>query len=295
MEGGGWNYSILYSFKGGSDGGSPGGNLLIDHAGDLFGTTGATASGSGQNGTVWRLKPPAQQGGAWKQETIFSFNGTNGFIPNSLLFKHGALYGTTAEGGSNADAGTVFELKPANGVWQLTTLYAFQGGLDGGFPFSVIAGGTSDDLYGTTSLGGQFYWGAVFKLTPNANGSWAESLIYDFRGGADGGVPQSPIVRDKSDNLYGTTNTGGYTTECGFSYPYHGCGVVFRVVPSTGDETVLHEFSDTGSDGNVPFAAGVILGKDGALYGTTEYGGGGGCTNYKGTVVNCGTVYEVTH
>jgi uncharacterized repeat protein (TIGR03803 family) len=285
-----WTYTILYNFQGGNDGTGPGGNLVMDGSGNLYGTTGPAAVGA-TNGTVWELKAPAQ-GGTWTQKTLYTFNGTDGFTPNSLTLKDGALYGTTAEGGSSSYAGTVFELKPSAGTWNYTQLYAFNNGSDGGFPFSVIGSATSGNLYGTTSQGGQYNWGTVFKLTPNSNGTWAESVIYNFTGGADGATPESPLIRDKSDNLYGTTDSGGLTTECSFSYPYDGCGVVFKVVPSTGAETVLHAFSDTGSDGNVPFSSGVIFSK-GDLYGTTEYGGTGGCVNYNGTVVNCGTVYQI--
>ena len=291
--GGQWTYTILYNFQGGSDGTGPGGNLVMDHAGNLYGTTGPSGMGSAMNGAVWELQAPTQQGGTWTQKTLYAFNGTDGFTPNSLTLTDGSLYGTTAEGGSTNYAGTVFQLRPSNGSWTYTQLYAFLNGTDGGFPFSVISSTTAGTLYGTTSQGGQYNWGTVFKLTQNSGGTWTESVIYNFTGGADGATPESPLIRDQVDNLFGTTNSGGLTTECSFSYPYDGCGVVFKVVPSTGAETVLHAFGDTGTDGNVPFSSGVIFGKGHALYGTTEYGGTGGCVNYNGTVVNCGTVYQI--
>lgn len=293
-NGGPWTYALLYSFKGGNDGSSPAGNLVMDRGGNLYGTTGFAANGAASNGTVWQLKPPAQQGGAWTEKLLHVFQGSDGALPHSLVLSNGALYGTADEGGQTSFSGVVFELKQVNGVWTETVLYNFTGGSDGGFPFSVVPSVTPGDFYGTASAGGQYGYGVIFKLTPNSGGTWTESVLYSFIGGADGGTPLSPLLRDRSDNLYGTASTGGLTTECSSFYPFDGCGVIFKFSTSTSTETVLHAFSDTGSDGNLPSTSGVVLGTGGVLYGTTEYGGTGGCTNFNGTVVNCGTVYKIT-
>lgn len=285
--GGVWNYTILYSFQNGFDGQAPDSNLLLDPSGNLYGTTGP---GTTTSGTVFELKHPAQQNDSWTLDTLFTFNGTDGFSPNSLAFSGGALYGTTAEGGSSNYTGTVFELKPASGGWKYTLVYAFTGGADGGFPGYVAASGTPNVLYGTAG-GGQYTHGVIFKITPDSSGSWTESVLYNFTGGADGAVP-GPLTVAGSDKVFGTTNSGGDASACGFLYPYLGCGVVFEFVPSTTTETVLHTFTGPPSDGAGPYSSGVILDK-GALYGTTWYGGNGACSN--GTeVVGCGTVYTVT-
>lgn len=287
--GGVWKYMILYSFQNGNDGATPGNNLLLDPSGNLYGTTDFT-SGPASNGTVFELEHPAQQNESWTLKTLFIFNGTDGFTPNSLTFSGGALYGTTSEGGSSNFTGTVFRLKPANGTWNYTLVYAFTGGADGGFPDNIVSSGTSNVLYGTAG-GGASTYGVIFEIAPDSSGTWTESVLYNFTGGADGAIP-GPLSVAGPDRLFGTTNSGGDASACSFMYPYLGCGVVFEFVPSTATETVLHAFTGPPSDGGGPYSSGVIL-DQGALYGTTYYGGNGQCSN--GTeVVGCGTVYTLS-
>jgi uncharacterized repeat protein (TIGR03803 family) len=156
----------------------------------------------------------------------------------------------------------------------LATLYNFTDLADGSFPEAGLVLGNGGSLFGTTSSGGSG-WGSVFELTPTKGGTWTETTLYNFTGGADGGNPISDLVIGKNNVLYGTTNVGGA----------HGYGTVFEVVPSAGGvwtEKVLHSFAD-GSDGAYP-EAGVALVSSGALYGTT-YGGGS---------AGLGTVFVVT-
>ncbi|MFY9743524.1 MAG: choice-of-anchor tandem repeat GloVer-containing protein, partial [Candidatus Sulfotelmatobacter sp.] len=281
------NYTILYTFQNAFDGQTPDGNLVIDPSGSLYGTT---SVGQTTSGTVFGLKRPRHPNDSWTLDTLFTFNGTNGFSPNSLAYSGGALYGTTAEGGSSNYTGTVFELKPASGGWTYTLVYAFTGGDDGGFPDNIVASGTPNVLYGTAG-GGESTYGVIFKITPDSSGTWAESVLYNFTGGADGAVP-GPLTVAGTGTLFGTTNSGGDASACSFMYPYLGCGVVFEFVPSTATETVLHTFTGPPSDGGGPYSSGVVL-DQGALYGTTYYGGNGQCSN--GTeVVGCGTVYTVS-
>ena len=282
-----WTYTILYSFQNGVDGEAPNGNLLIDPSGNLYGTT---SVGQTTNGTVFELKRPPQQNDSWTHDTLFTFNGTDGFTPNALAFSGGALYGTTAEGGSSNYTGSVFQLKPSNGTWTYTLVYAFTGGADGGFPSDIVASGTPNVLYGTAQAG-QSNHGVIFAITPDSSSSWTESVLYNFTGGTDGAEPIS-LTMGGQDRIFGTTNSGGDASACSFLYPYLGCGVVYEFVPSTATETVLHTFTGAPSDGAGTFGAGVIL-DQGALYGATYYGGNGQCSN--GTeVVGCGTVYTVT-
>lgn len=279
-----WTYKILYNFEGTQN--SPEGNLVIGPDRTIYGITGF-GSGTYGYGTAFKLTPPLLRLGEWKETTLFNFNGySQGFVPNSLTLQNGVLYGTTSEGGSTNYAGLVFELSQVNGVWTETVLYNFSNGSDGGFPVDVRVA-NSGDLYGNAYSGGEYGYGVIFQLTPGSNGTWTESVVYNFTGQADGAYPDSPLTIRPSGNLYGTTRGGGLTTECTSEYPNDGCGVVFEVVPSTGTETVLHTFSDTGTDGYLPFASGVIFGEGANLYGTTEYGGTGACQN------GCGTVYAV--
>ena len=113
-------------------------------------------------------------------------------------------------------------------------------------PESNLISDASGNLYGTTYYGGRFGSGTVFELSPGANGSWEERVIYNFTGGADGGFPEAGLVFDGVGNLYGTTAGGGGIS--GISCGYYGriaCGVIFELSPGNGTwtETVLHSFT----------------------------------------------------
>jgi uncharacterized repeat protein (TIGR03803 family) len=150
-----------------------------------------------------------------------------------------------------------------------TVLYTFSGGSDGGNPYAGPILDNKGNLYGTTVYGGAYNWGAVFKLSPDTNGQWMETVLHSFNSdGQDGIRPYSSLVMDPSGNLYGTTNIGG-------AYNY---GTVFRLHPNADGswtETVLHSFNADGTDGNEPYAN-LIFDKLGNLYGTTYYGGSQG-------------------
>ncbi len=253
-----WKESVLYSFTGGNDGGSPQAALtIVGNA--LIGTT--PEGGTNADGTVFGLR---QVKGKWQQEVLYSFVGgsTDGAYPYSTLIldKAGNLYGTTESGGAN-QAGAVFELSESGTKWNEKVLYFFTGNLDGG---SVNAGVISDkagNLYGTTTSGGKYNSGTVFELAPSS-GSWEESVLYNFTGGNDGGFPYDAPVMDNNGDLFATTFNGGI----------YGYGTVFQLSPSAGawTETVLHTFA-AGSDGALPLAS-VLIYKE-ALVGATSEGG----------------------
>ena len=95
------------------------------------------------------------------------------------------------------------------------------------------------------------------------------SVLYEFKGGADGECPQAGLVRDAAGNFYGTTAFGGkLVQDCSYAGP--GCGTVFKIDPN-GNETVLYRFA--GAPDGVEPMAGLIMDSDGNLYGTTSYGG----------------------
>jgi uncharacterized repeat protein (TIGR03803 family) len=133
------------------------------------------------------------------------------------------------------------------------------------------------NLYSTTSDGGGYEGGAVFKLAPNSDGTWAESNLHYF-GGADGLYPFSGLVFDAAGNLYGTTSFGGdlISSSC-----YPGCGVVFKLTPTSSgwSETVLRKFLGLAASPHGP----VIFDREGNLYGTTSSGTG-----------NYGVVFKIT-
>jgi uncharacterized repeat protein (TIGR03803 family) len=278
----GWSYSVLYVFKGGHDGANPIGNLTFDAAGNLYGATqngGDPTCFNGEGcGTVFELSPLS--GGGWKETVLHVFSGHDGDGPvgGVILDSAGNLYGTTSSDGGTFGYGTVFELTPgAQGEWTETTLYAFQQGNDGTDPHGDLLFDKAGNLYGTTYRAGTGFNGTVFKLT-HSNGSWNESILYNFSGGSDGGFPLGGLIFDAAGNLYGTTQGGGE----GLGY-----GVVFELSPSHGSwaETVLLTF--TNADGAYP-QGDLIFDAAGNLFGTAANGGNAGCGP------TCGSVFELT-
>jgi len=223
-SGGGWTEKILYSFKGGTgDGQNPAAPLLMDVAGNLYGTTVAGgAGGSVNSGTVFKLSPNGS--GGYTEALLHSFtsNGADGINPFAglVLDSKGNLYSTTGAGGTYG-YGTVFELSPGSkGKWTETILHSFGAAGDGLYPqFSGVTFDKSGDLYGTTSGGGSNAYGIVFKMTPTSGGGWNESVYFNFDG-TDGNVPQGVIFNSTGD-LYGITQYGGSNFG----------GIAFEIVP----------------------------------------------------------------
>ena len=144
------------------------------------------------------------------------------------------------------------------------TLYEFGGSGDGAAPYAGLIFDNAGNLYGTTVFGGEYRCGTVFELTPNPDGSWTESVLYSFTGGADGALPFGGLIFDQAGNLYGTAQAGGIGDS----------GVVFELTPN-GDgswtDRVLYTFGSVGygRDGTEPYA-GLIFDSAGNLYGTTQ-------------------------
>jgi uncharacterized repeat protein (TIGR03803 family) len=269
-----WTETILYRFGGGADGATPAATLVFDGKGALYGTT-LGADTDNDFGTVFQLLPPTAGRTAWTEKVLHGFyGGRDGAFPSgSLVFdSSGALYGTTAGGDSATDFGTVFKLTPpatGSGPWTETILYRFQGREDGASPQAAVVFDGSGALYGTTQKGGgTSRWGTVFKLTPPAKGgsAWTETVLYAFKGKGDGAFPESALVFDTTGTLYGTTEGGDDATDF---------GTVFKLAPPKSGgkawaESVLLAFK--GGDAGANPQAGLLLGADGALFGTT-YGG----------------------
>lgn len=223
-SGGGWTEKILYSFKAGtSDGQNPSAPLLMDAAGNLYGTTVAGGTGGSVNsGTVFKLSPNGS--GGYTETLLHSFtsNGTDGINPFAglVLDSKGNLYSTTGAGGTYG-FGTVFELSPgSNDKWTETILHSFGASGDGQYPqFSGVIFDKSGNLYGTTSGGGSNANGIVFKMTPASGSGWNESVFFNFDG-TDGNVPQAVIFNTTGD-LYGITQYGGSNLG----------GTAFEIVP----------------------------------------------------------------
>jgi uncharacterized repeat protein (TIGR03803 family) len=264
--------AVIYSFRGGADGGYPVTDL-IKLGGTLYGTT----SGFNTNyGTVFSITQ------AGVEKVVYSFkNGGDGAVPQGALINvNGTLYGTTANGGvgdGSVGCGTVFSLT-RGGV--KTVLYAFKCGSDGAFPSDGLVN-VGAPLYGTTLKGGgstncTFGCGTVFSVTL----SGIEKVVYAFQGGTDGLLPHGPLL-NAGAALYGLASGGGSSNCPG------GCGMVFSVTKA-GVENVVHAFQGGVADGNYP--GGGLIAVGGTFYGTTT--GGGAYANYPRA--GEGTVFSVT-
>ena len=242
---GAWKEKILHSFSGGSDGGSPGGQLIVDAAGNLYGTT---EEGGNVNtatctiygcGVVLKLAPAS--GGRWNEQVIYSFTNTgDGEAPSGGLTSDAAgnLYGTAYGGNSTnclgGSCGVVFEVSKDSGrLWTEKVLYNFQGGNDGWSPNANVIFDTTGNLYGTTYWGGgaticaPFGCGTVFELSPSSGGNWTESILYTFTGGADGCRPEAALVEDSAGNFYSTVSANGTACVNGALLS----GAVFELTP----------------------------------------------------------------
>jgi uncharacterized repeat protein (TIGR03803 family) len=272
-QGGAWTETVLYSFQGGTDAAGPEASLIFDSVGNLYGTT--YGGGTSNEGAVFQLKPPATQGGSWTETVLYSFKGgRDGEYPvASLIFDTaGNLYGTTVFGGL-AHAGVVFQLAPPatqGGAWTETVIHTFGMGRDGLDPMAGLVLDGRGALYGTTLSG------IAFKLTPPVagQGTWRETMIYNFTGGGNNGSEPCALIRGKNGVLYGTTLLGGSSANA---------GTVFQLTPPTihggsWTETTLYAFTGQ-SDGGLPCGT-LVADQAGNLYGTTSGNG----ANIPGTV-----------
>jgi uncharacterized repeat protein (TIGR03803 family) len=217
--------------------------------------------------------------------TLHAFaGGTDGALPFDGVVRDdkGNLYGTTGYGGdpscnSNftpSGCGTVYKLDPAG---RETILHAFTGASDGQVPTTqVLLSG--NNLYGTTSQGGDAATGTVFELNPKGQ----KIARYSFQGGTDASSPFAGLIQE-GGAIFGTGYFGGT----------NGDGAVFALNCSpaaTCREVVLHSFVGGPNDGSNPNSA--LVRQSSALVGSTVYGGSGTCNN--GFAVGCGTVYKLT-
>jgi len=285
-------FTVLHNFTGDPDGAGPYAGVSIDAKGNLYGTT--MWGGLYQNGTVFIVTNTGSEavlhnftGGLEGDPPCGGLASTSscadGGTPLASLItsENGDFYGTT-DGGGAYGWGTVFKVSN-NG--RETVLHSFTGyPSDGAGPYGGLVRDDKGNFYGTTCCGGTYGWGTVFKMSENGR----ETVLYSFTGKADGGMPTGNLVLDATDNLYGTTETGG-TGSCNNGFG-EGCGVVFEVSVS-GAETVLHNFAGYPLDGSNP-AAGLMMDKTGNLYGTTQSGGSGSCANPLGD--GCGIVFKVS-
>ena len=271
-----WREQTLYSFSNSAvDGHSPGANLLLDAAGNLYGTT--QEGGLKNVGVVFKLTPSSS--GGWKETILYSLPYKQKHWADSdyplTMDAAGNLYGVTNIGGA-LDGGYVFKLSPtSSGPWTFTTLYSFgvYTGPGPAVPWSAVVFDSAGNLYGITANGGTEGSGAVYELSPSSGG-WTETTLVSFPSSCSPAcVPEAGIIIDSSGNIFGTASCTGF----------YGCA--YELSPS-GDGTwalnILHSFAG-GNDAAYP-SSGALLNISGKLYGTTREGG----------TSNRGTVYAIT-
>jgi uncharacterized repeat protein (TIGR03803 family) len=224
---GSWAQTVLHNFGDSpSDGAYPVCGLILDKAGNLYGTTSLGA------GTVFELSPTSN---GWTENILYTF-GTNGNKDGQTPYAGvtmdpaGNLYGTTQNGGTYScdqeGCGTVFELSPSGSTWTETVIHDFRREHDGRYPDASVVLDTAGNVYGTTSRGGNtgpgcpaLGCGTIFRLSPGTNG-WAEALFTFPAGGDLGSVPSAPLLIE-GKGIYSTTTYGGTS----------GQGVVFKIMP----------------------------------------------------------------
>jgi uncharacterized repeat protein (TIGR03803 family) len=252
----GSGFSLLHIFAAGpGDGGRPQGRLVAAAGGMLFGT--AFNGGAANKGVVFAMKADGSG-----YTILHNFAGTNsgdGSFPFASLCQgsDAALYGTTQGGGSN-DLGSVFRLSSDGTGYAV--LHHFNGGADDGrMPLGSLVQGSDGFLYGTTQNGGTHGLGTIFKLNTNGGGY---VVLQSFAGGSTGSQPFAGLVAGSNGVLYGTTRFGGS----------HDLGTAFKVNTDGTGYATLHSFGGSAGDGSQPLAP-LLMGSDGALYGSTHWGG----------------------
>ncbi len=271
------------------DGDSPENGVIMDTAGNLYGT--AFHGGRNQAGVVFELVANAGRT-AWTYKVIYRFcvvDCADGEGPNGLAYQGQAsgalydgtspLYGTTIFGGAN-HLGVAFSLTPHRKKWKYKDIHDFctpDCTTDGEMPEAEMTVDAAGNLFGTTASGGDANnGGTVFELKPKRKGAFAETILYRFceeTACHDGSNPFAGVTLDATGNLFGVTSSGGQSGEN---------STAFRLIPKGAHSkySLLYTFCSVsgcadGSQSESP----LTLDASGTLYGTTVGGGndnGGG-------------------
>jgi uncharacterized repeat protein (TIGR03803 family) len=281
-------YAVIYNFSTtGGDGQSPVGGLTLGRDGSFYGVT--QSGGPAGQGSVFRINA---DGAGYRILYGFGLDPIDGYNPQAGLMQgaDGMLYGTTSQGGyaGGVGVGIVFKVNPDGSDYTEVRSFGVYGA-DGLQPTSAPLQGHDGNLYGTTLQGGYWYGHNNFLgnvYTVGTNGLGYSDLHLFSTNYLEGHSPYSGLIQGSDGTLYGTTYGSGLigTTDAGTVFSLQTNGAGFQV---------LHTFANNAGDGGSP-RAGLILGADGFLYGTTESGGAKGY----GTVFKLstsGSGYQVIH
>ncbi|MGC2108912.1 MAG: choice-of-anchor tandem repeat GloVer-containing protein [Candidatus Korobacteraceae bacterium] len=254
-----WTHTLLYSFGYERDGFGPTGELTLDQAGNIYGTT--EFNGAGGNGMTYEL---TLSDGEWTENVLFSPTGYQGAgqIDGGVIFDNaGNLYGVMENGGQYSMGG-VYELSPSSSGWSAQFIYSFADYGTGVAPVGGLIMDALGNIYGSTVTGGSGNGGIVFELSPS-DGGWTFTLLANLTGPRGSG-PTERLAMDAAGNVYGTTVKGGA----------HQFGSVFKLTPSGGGWTftTLHDFTGTGFDGAFVYG-GPLVDANNNVYGTASVAG----------------------
>jgi uncharacterized repeat protein (TIGR03803 family) len=278
----GWKIEPIYEFT--DQDGEPGWGITLVR-GSLYTNAGYAEVMGGPCGSALQLNRANAPADAAQRSSVLmhTYVEKEDGCPtgNLVLDRAGNAYGVTQGGGANG-WGSVLELTAGGSGWTETILYSFQGGDDGGLPYSGLTFDKAGNLYGTASARGAGGAGTVFELSPSGS-SWTFNLVHSFAGAADGAQPVAGLAFDKAGDLVGATTSGGS----------NGGGTVFELTPAQGSWTFGVLADMTGSDGPV---AALTLDSKGAIYGTNFMDGAFGYGSvFKLTSSKSGWVYKDLH
>jgi uncharacterized repeat protein (TIGR03803 family) len=280
---GGYRETVLYRFLGGpTDGEYPSGGLIFGPDGALYGSTGL---GGPINhyckngcGTVYRI---ALTPSGAVESIVHLFEGglADGAQPDGplVMTTGGTMYGIAQSGAVKKCVGThcgaVYAIVTASSGFSERLVYKFSGGTLGGNPGNGLTADAAGNLYGTAGGGlkvcpvGVHACGMIYKLV-NSSSGFTEDPIYRFRHGVN--YPNGPLTVGTDGTVYGAASGGG-STGCGY-HGYGDCGALFVLSPRNNryEERDFDVFS--GGAGGGP-NGGIVVGADGALYGTTAADG----------------------
>jgi uncharacterized repeat protein (TIGR03803 family) len=280
---------VLYSFLGSPDGAEPISGLAFNRDNpNVPSDLGVTAQGGDSNndGTMYGLTKGTK--GSWTESVLYTFKGANysdGSEPTGITCCVAAgsdyIFVTTVGGGTYGDGAVVGLTPTSSGVWTDTVLHSFGFPPDGASPYGAVTTDKAGNLYGTTSAGGTYGAGTVYRMQPSSGSGYSETVLYSFQSGTDGYAPYAGLIIDKKGALYGTTESGGSS----------GLGTVFKLTPSRSGytESILYSFQGPPYDGAAPYggltAVGTLpLAPSWTVIGMTSSGGSHGA----------GMVYKLT-